>query len=117
MVETILSEPSEEIVGLNQKYIDSQDKNAKRLMSHALQHFAAAPIKWGIGGVILYNAAIDTNLINAIIGGAVVVWGFSDIGKGVNQFISSRDITKQVLTLRGALTRRLIEQGVEIPRS
>ncbi len=111
MTEAQVVEPSEEIVeGLNQKYIDSQDKRARRLMSNALQHFAAAPIKWGIGGFMLYDSWDQRILLNAIIGGAIVVWGFSDIGKGVNQFTSSRDISKQVLSLRSALTRKLIGQ-------
>ena len=120
MVEDTNIKPVEEIVeGLNQKYIDSQDRRAKRLMSNALQHFAAAPVKWGIGGFILQNTATSEkpDLIVAAVGGFIVVWGFSDIGKGVSQFISSRDITKQVLTLRSALTRKLIDQsrGVETP--
>lgn len=115
MVEVNETVPKGILEGLNQKYIDSEDKRAKRLMSHALQHFAAAPIKWGIGGFMLYSTATAEHpgLVVAIIGGAIVVWGFSDIGKGVNQFISSKDITKQVLTLRSALTRRLIKQGEE----
>jgi len=100
-------EPTEE---LSQKYIDSLNKEARRLMSHALQHFGAGPIKGGIGAFMLNSAYLHSDLITAAIGGAIVVWGCSDLGKGIHQIKSGREIGTQVTTLREALTRRLIER-------